>query len=154
MENCIWFVICFFYNSKRYFFLFIFLLYIQGAHGIALVYDVTDRKTLDNIDYWLGNIKDNAQEEVEQVLIANKVDLPRAINEEEGNKVASDKGVRYLETSAKTGSNVRSAFYDLASRVVEKNGAMSKNNGVGTKLIKLDNKDKIPKKKKPRCIIS
>ena len=144
----------FLYNSKRFFFLFIFLLYIQGAHGIALVYDVTDRKTLDNIDYWLGNIKDNAQEEVEQVLIANKVDLPRAINEEEGNKVASDKGVRYLETSAKTGSNVRSAFYDLASRVVEKNGAMSKNNGVGTKLIKLDNKDKIPKKKKPRCIIS
>ena len=42
--------------------------YYKGAHGIALVYDVTDRRTLDNIDYWLGNIADNAQEEVEQVL--------------------------------------------------------------------------------------
>jgi Ras-related protein Rab-8A len=82
--------------------------YYKGAHGIALVYDVTDRRTLDNIDYWLGNIADNAQEEVEQVLIANKVDLPRVIPTEEGESVASARNIRYLETSAKTGTNVRS----------------------------------------------
>ena len=87
--------------------------YYKGAHGIALVYDTTDRKTLDNIDYWLGNISDNAQDEVEQVLIANKVDLPRVINEEEGIKVAEARGIRYLETSAKTGTNVRAGKISL-----------------------------------------
>jgi Ras-related protein Rab-8A len=159
--------------------------YYKGAHGIALVYDTTDRKTLDNIDYWLGNISDNAQDEVEQVLIANKVDLPRVINEEEGTKVAEARGIRYLETSAKTGTNVRAgkipliywlnfsilcssqsltfplflflyllfflfctAFYDLACRIVEKNGGGSKQNGTDTKLITLDNKSKKKGKKK------
>ena len=81
--------------------------FYKGAHGIALVYDVTDRKTLENIDYWLGNISDNASAEVESVLIANKVDLPRAINQEEGETVAAARKIRYLETSAKTGTNVK-----------------------------------------------
>ena len=87
--------------------------YYKGAHGIALVYDVTDRKSLDNIDYWLGNIADNAQEEVEQVLIANKVDLPRQIDSEEGESVAAARNIRYLETSAKSGQNVRSGKFLL-----------------------------------------
>ena len=81
--------------------------FYKGAHGIALVYDVTDRKTLDNIDYWLGNIADHAQDSVERVLIGNKVDLPRAINTEEGESVASARNIKYLETSAKTGTNVQ-----------------------------------------------
>ena len=31
--------------------------YYRGAHGIMLVYDITDLKTFDNITRWLGNIQ-------------------------------------------------------------------------------------------------
>ena len=42
--------------------------------GILLVYDVTSKKTFDNITNWLKNIEEHAAEGVEQLLVANKVE--------------------------------------------------------------------------------
>ena len=41
--------------------------------GILLVYDVTNKKTFDNITNWLRNIEEHAAEGVEQLLVGNKV---------------------------------------------------------------------------------
>ena len=30
--------------------------YYRGAHGIMLVYDVADSKTMDNAEYWCGDV--------------------------------------------------------------------------------------------------
>ena len=90
--------------------------YYKGAHGIALVYDVTDRKTLKNIDYWVENIEKHATSDVQKLLIANKVDMRSnsnaaadggTITTEEGKAVAGRCEIEYLETSAKTGANVK-----------------------------------------------
>ena len=47
--------------------------YYRGANGILLVYDVTNKKTFDNITNWLRNIEEHAAEGVEQLLVGNKV---------------------------------------------------------------------------------
>ena len=47
--------------------------YYRGAMGILLVYDVTNKKTFDNITNWLRNIEEHAAEGVEQLLVGNKV---------------------------------------------------------------------------------
>ena len=48
--------------------------YYKGAHGIILIYDVTNRKTFDNIRKWLNQIKDEASNKISIILVANKID--------------------------------------------------------------------------------
>lgn len=37
--------------------------YFRGAHGIVLVYDVSDRKTFENVVYWAETIKQVEREQ-------------------------------------------------------------------------------------------
>lgn len=45
-----------------------------------LVYDVSDKETMDNIEYWVKNIKSHATDTVQVVLVGNKTDLRTAAN--------------------------------------------------------------------------
>jgi small GTP-binding protein len=93
--------------------------YYKGANGIMLLYDVSDHKSFSNIDYWIKCIKENAQENVNIVLVGNKSDL-RIRNEENyisfeaGHNIASKYNVPFIETSAKDSKNVDNAFLYLA----------------------------------------
>eukprot|EP00924_Labyrinthula_sp_SR-Ha-C_P002461 maker-scaffold_16-snap-gene-5.12-mRNA-1 protein AED:0.29 eAED:0.29 QI:46/1/0.75/1/1/1/4/28/324 len=93
--------------------------YYTGAHGIALVYDASDRNTFKTIQYWLDNIKKYANKDVKLMLLANKNDLPNPeVKPEEGKEVAEKNGYKFFQTSAKTGSNVIEAFQDLSNQAV------------------------------------
>jgi len=47
----------------------------SGAHGILLVYDVTNIKSLENISTWLKNIKTHAADDVEIILVGNMLTI-------------------------------------------------------------------------------
>ena len=49
--------------------------YYRGAAGIILVYDATDPVSFNNVSYWLQKIKKHGDENVEIMLLGNKVDL-------------------------------------------------------------------------------
>jgi len=93
--------------------------YYRGAMGILLVYDVTSKKSFDNITNWLRNIEEHASEGVEKLLVGNKSDLEekRAISEEEGQLLAVQHSIDFIEASALSGENVREAFMRMARRV-------------------------------------
>uniref|UniRef100_A0A1I8HTL2 Ras-related protein Rab-13 n=2 Tax=Macrostomum lignano TaxID=282301 RepID=A0A1I8HTL2_9PLAT len=96
--------------------------YYRGAMGIVLVYDVTSQKSFQNIRTWIGNINEHASSDVERMLLANKCDMPdrRMVATEQGQKLAAEYQLRFLETSAKSGSNVEEAFFLLAKGIKAK----------------------------------
>ena len=94
--------------------------YYRGAAGIVLVYDVTDPISFNNVTYWLKKIKKHGDENVEIILLGNKIDLINdiAVSAEEAEEVASKNGIKYFETSAKDSTNVDKAFKVLLNNII------------------------------------
>ena len=93
--------------------------YYRGAMGILLVFDVTDEKSFSNIRTWYSNVEQHASEGVSKILVGNKSDWDekRVITTEQGQALADELGIGYVETSAKTNSQVEDAFFTLARNV-------------------------------------
>ncbi|NVM52380.1 MAG: GTP-binding protein [Candidatus Helarchaeota archaeon] len=96
-------------------------MYLSGCQAALFVYDVTRPDTLYNLKNWQNELHTVAGSEVKSLLVGNKIDLveERKISYEEGNKLADELGLSYLETSAKTGDNVNRAFGSLAFLLVK-----------------------------------
>lgn len=97
--------------------------YYRGANGIMLVYDVSDRQSLENIEYWIKNIKKHATDSVHVALIGNKTDLrdenhSNCVTTEMGREVATKFGIPYFETSAKEAVNVEEAYQTVLRSIV------------------------------------
>ena len=105
--------------------------------ALFLLYDVTNRKSFDNTRAWLAEINEYAHRDVIIMLLGtksfyesisannwrilfyfplgNKCDSDdRAVNREDGERLAREYKVNFMETSAKTGLNVESAFIEVA----------------------------------------
>ena len=124
--------------------------YYRGANGILLIYDVSKRKSLEKIEFWLEEIKSyNKIEELCIYLVGNKIDLndKREITTEEGQKYAEDHNINYYEVSAKTGININDLFNDIIKGSINKLNIEDKDKIVA----QLDSK-KIQKRKKKCCM--
>ena len=85
--------------------------------ALAIIcYSVTDRKSFEETEIWLKQVKSNSDPDCKVFLIANKIDLPdRVVSSEEGMDCKKEHGFEcYMETSAKTGVNVRELFVNCA----------------------------------------
>ncbi|RIB14461.1 small GTPase superfamily [Gigaspora rosea] len=92
--------------------------FCRRAMGIALVYDVTDERSFNNIRQWLNEVEQHASEGVNKILIGNKCDWveKKAITKEQGQALADEFGIKFLEVSAKANINVEEAFFTLARK--------------------------------------
>jgi small GTP-binding protein len=86
--------------------------YYRGAMGALLVYDITRRNTFENLDKWLKELKNFAEEGIVTILIGNKSDLRqfRSVKTEQGEEYASKNNMIFLETSALDATNIEEAF--------------------------------------------
>lgn len=91
--------------------------YYRGAHGIIIVYDITDRQTFSSVAQWTQEIERYACEYVNKLVVGNKYDLEerRQVPTEEGEQYSKQIGAPFLETSAKNAMQVEQAFMTLAS---------------------------------------
>lgn len=94
--------------------------FYQGAKGIILVYDASDKATFDKLKDWIKTIKDNADDGVETILVANKIDLERQVSIEDGKNFSNEVKIPVVETSAKSGLNVDRLYETLMRNIVKK----------------------------------
>ncbi len=101
-----------------------------GTRGALLVFDITRPDTYEQLANWVRElIKNNKNRKVPMVLIGNKNDLRGSLHttipEEYGAKYAkalsqwSGYDIPYIETSAKYGDNVETAFENLVQEIIK-----------------------------------
>ena len=96
-------------------------IFLQGAKGAFIVYDITSKCSFNNIDSWIKILKEAIKDNIPIIIIGTKCDLKddREITVEEGELKAKEYGADFIETSALSGENILKAFEILMRRVTK-----------------------------------
>jgi len=118
--------------------------YYRGAVGALLVYDISKHVTFENVERWLKELRDHAEQNIVIMLVGNKSDLrhKRAVTTEDAMAFAEANNLAFIETSALDATGVDEAFrqilteiYRLMSRkAMEANGGDKPKNLQGKKI--------------------
>ena len=107
------------------------------------MYDVSNKKSFDNIRKWINQINEQASKQICVILIANKIDTDeRVVTKEDGEALAQKFKLKFFESSAKEKINVDEAFDEIIKDISEVYESI-KNEG-----IQISAKDKKEGKKK------
>ena len=136
-------------------------LFFKNSKIVILVYDITNRQTFENLQFWLKDVKEALGDDFVLGVCGNKTDLylNEQVNEEECKKFAESLNCRWLCTSAKTD---KVGFPNFLKELVEdyinyepkddnrdkeKNGNNNVNKNKNIVLKEKENKNKKNKKK-------
>lgn len=94
-------------------------MYYRGASAAVVVFDVTSRDSFNGAMSWITELQRRGDPHVVIALAGNKADVRegRAVSVEEAMDYAKEKGVIYMDTSAKTGYNVKEIFISIARKL-------------------------------------
>ena len=107
--------------------------FYRNSSLALILYAINNRDTFLHAETWLNDLKNQANPNVKVFLVGNKSDLEneRVVSKEEGEKFKEEKKLdRFIETSAKTGENARSALLE-AAKLLYKDYLKAKQNLAG-----------------------
>ena len=98
--------------------------YFRNALGVLLIFSLIDKSSFEDVNSWINDARQLCCQDVEITLIGNKSDLvnDRQVSTSEAEEFAKAHNIKYLETSAKSGSNIRESFITTVKAVVDKMG--------------------------------
>jgi small GTP-binding protein len=93
--------------------------YYRGAHGILLVFDITNTESFTNIQTWFKEVNTYASETVNLILVGTKSDLydKRKILYSDAYEFAKQHNMEYIETSSKCSINIDEVFITLTNKL-------------------------------------
>ena len=93
--------------------------YYRDCEGALIVFDLTRRKTFDNISSWINEIKNYGNRDTTIVILGNKSDITeeREIPENDIKESILNEYI-YYEVSAKNGNNISLAFDKLKKSIM------------------------------------
>eukprot|EP01084_Bolivina_argentea_P235034 395623_1 len=92
----------------------------RGAHGILMVYDITDEDSLNNIKYWNNSINKYQTKYIHRIVVGNKSDLiqDRCVLFEKAQQLCNEININEcMEVSAKTNDKVDDVFMLLTKQI-------------------------------------
>ncbi|CAI7718501.1 ras-related protein Rab-5A, putative [Plasmodium vivax] len=122
-------------------------LYYRGATCAIVVFDISNSSSLDRAKTWVNQLKISSNYII--ILVANKIDKNKfQVDMLDVQKYAQENNLLFIQTSAKTGANIKNIFYMLAEEIY-KNIISNKSNvdskAASSNLINLDS-EKHPRK--------
>ena len=130
-------------------------IFFKNSKIVILVYDITNKKSLTQLDFWLNQVKESLGDSIVIGVLGNKKDLfiKEEVTEEEGEQYAKSIGARWSLTSAKTDRESFIAFIEnLITDYIEKfdlKNKGKKENGDNINIV-LKNDDNYENKKKKK----
>ncbi len=91
--------------------------YIRGSSVAVVVFDLTNRKSFDNLPNWMEDVRRERGNDSMVVLIGNKSDLveERKVTSQEGETLREKyEATVYKEVSAKSGEGLSELFLQIA----------------------------------------
>ena len=94
---------------------------IKNAHGVILMYDITNKSSFDAITRWMGDIQNEKGNDFPIVLLGNKLDKEekRKVSKNEGEQLAQQYGIGFFEISNKDGTNIHEASLYIINKIIE-----------------------------------
>ena len=92
--------------------------YYKDADAVLLVYDITNKSTFEDMNFWINEVNKKCQKNVLVSIVANKSDLlnMNEISLSDGIEFANSHGARFFSSSAKCNINIAEIFFDLSIR--------------------------------------
>ncbi|CDW82707.1 ras-related protein rab-11b [Stylonychia lemnae] len=117
--------------------------YYRNAVGALLIYDITDKRSFENLKKWVSELRNHSQQNTVLILVGNKCDLTtqRAVKIEDAERYAAHESkisqtlnlldMAFIETSALNAKNVKVAFTNLINEIYKlaRMGKFSDQNG-------------------------
>ena len=93
-------------------------MFYRGSRGALVVFDLTRPETFEDVKKWIEDAN-TTQPGQKFILVGNKADLKRKVKKTDAKKLAKELNcLDYIETSAKTGTNVNDAFNTLGTSLM------------------------------------
>nr|XP_023669200.1 uncharacterized protein LOC111844718 isoform X1 [Paramormyrops kingsleyae] len=88
---------------------------LRKAQGLLLMYDITCIDSFNSVQYWISCIQEGATDDVIIMLLGNKNDsFKREVPLHEGERLAKEHRIKFMECSVATGENVALSMETLA----------------------------------------
>ena len=96
--------------------------YFVGADVVLFVYDITNEQSFTELSLWMTTVNETCSEGYLSYIIANKTDLnaQRTVSTSKGSVYADKHGCKFMEISAKTGTNIDELFTNIAEALYNK----------------------------------
>eukprot|EP00162_Nutomonas_longa_P007987 comp18171_c0_seq2/m.32020 comp18171_c0_seq2/g.32020 ORF comp18171_c0_seq2/g.32020 comp18171_c0_seq2/m.32020 type:complete len:129 (-) comp18171_c0_seq2:117-503(-) len=123
-------------------------MYYRGAAAAIVVFDITNKDSFNRAKSWVKELQKQGNANIVIALAGNKADLAakRKVEFEEANQYATENGIFFMETSAKTAQNVNDLFVNIA-RKLPRAGAQGKQPAAQNIVIQQNNDNKQNKDK-------
>ena len=96
--------------------------FYRNSSLAIIVYSIDNENSFNNIESWLNELKTKGNPDINVFLVGNKVDLEdkRVVSKEMANDICDTNNIKFfMETSAKTGFNVKNIFIEAAKVLYE-----------------------------------
>ena len=112
--------------------------------GILVFFDLSNKTSFTNLDFYLEEIRGKCGSDMPLLIIGNKSDLEKAVNDEEIEKLCKDNDVESMSISVKNNINITESIEAIGKSIIF-------NSYFRGDTISIKNKNEFKKKKRGMC---